>query len=95
MEKLLFTLVVISLIALVITVSAYFGAKFQRYLSEHHLSFHWDYLISALIIILITIHTIYSMVGIITTPEYTKPNGNICKGYKYGWNVCSGNINLE
>lgn len=95
MEKLLFTLVVICLIAIVITASTYYGAKFQRYLSEHHLKFHWDYLISALFSILIVIYIIYSMAGIITAPEYTKSNGNVCKGYKYGIQICSGDINAE
>lgn len=96
METILFTLVVISLLALVISVSMYAGAKFQKYLSEKHIRFRWDRLIGTAIVILIIIYGIYSMVGILTTPTYTKPNGNVCSvGYKYGFKICSGNINAE
>lgn len=63
----------------------------RSYLKVNHLKMEWKNVILALVII----HLIYSFVGIIFAPEYTKPNGNVCKGYKYGWKICSGDINAE
>lgn len=95
MENLLLTLVVISLIALIVAVLIYIGTRIQKILKERHLIFHWDKLFIGLISIVAVVYIIYSMVGMTIAPEYTKPNGNVCKGYKYGIQVCSGNINVE
>ena len=38
---------------------------------------------------------IYSLIGITFGPEKTKENGNVCKGYDYGFKVCRGDINKD
>lgn len=45
--------------------------------------------------LLLIIWIIYSFIGIIASSEYVKPNGNVCRGYKYGWKICGGDINAE
>lgn len=67
----------------------------QHYLKTNHLKLKWKNLFIALGCLIIIAHLVYSFIGILAAPEYTKPNGNVCKGYKYGWKVCSGDINAE
>lgn len=67
----------------------------QHYLKTNHLKLKWKNLFIALGCLIIIVHLVYSFIGILTEPEYTKTNGNVCKGYKYGWKVCSGDINAE
>lgn len=63
----------------------------RAYLKANHLKMKWGNVILALIIVWL----IYSFLGMTFAPEYTKPNGNVCKGYKYGLKICSGDINAE
>ena len=63
----------------------------KKWLDNNHLSIRWTRVIGILIIV----HLIYSFIGIIVSPYYTKPNGNVCNGWSYGINVCSGDINAE
>lgn len=65
------------------------------YVRVNHLHMKWKNLFIGLTIIAVVAHLVYSFIGIATQPEYTKPNGNVCKGYKYGWKICSGDINAE
>lgn len=67
----------------------------QRYLKTNHLKLKWLNVFIALGCLIFIAHFIYSTIGIFTQPEYTKSNGNVCKGFKYGWKVCSGDINAE
>lgn len=67
----------------------------QHYLKANHLVMNWKNLFIALVILLLTVYLIYSFIGIAFGPKYTKSNGNVCKGYKYGIKVCSGDINAE
>lgn len=67
----------------------------QHYLKTNHLKLKWKNLFIAFGCLIIIVHLIYSTIGIFVGPEYTKSNGNVCKGYKYGWQICSGDINAE
>ena len=81
-------IVIGAVIGIVITILA---LLLKKYLDKNHLQLNWGRIFVALIII----HLIYSFIGIIVTPEYTKPNGNVCKGFNFGIQVCSGDINAE
>lgn len=63
----------------------------QKYLKKKGLSINWGNITKVLIVI----YLIYSFIGILVSPEYTKPNGNVCKGFDFGIQVCSGDINAE
>ena len=95
METILFTLVVINLIALISAALLYVGTIIQKQLDEKRLIFHWKKVFIQLITIVITVFIVYSVVGLITEDEYIKPNGNVCRGYRYGIHICSGDINAE
>lgn len=72
--------------------------KLKNYLIRNNLSLDWPWILSRLafiLLILIIIHFIYSSIGIFIGPEYTKSTGNVCRGYKYGFKICSGDINAE
>ena len=69
--------------------------KLRNYLIRNNLSLDWSWILSRLAIVLLIIYFIYSSIGIFAGPEYTKPNGNVCRGYKYGFQICSGDINAE
>lgn len=45
--------------------------------------------------LLIAAFLVISFIGMITCKPYTKENGNVCKGYKYAMQICSGDIDLE
>lgn len=53
--------------------------------------FRWEILIIGFLII----YFAYSFIGVIFGTEYTKSNGNVCKGFPYGLQVCSGDINAD
>lgn len=63
----------------------------DHYLSKKKLSLNYG----LLAIIVIGLWVIYSAVGIFIGPSYTKDNGNVCQGFKYGFHICSGDINAE
>lgn len=63
----------------------------KKYLDKNHLQLDWGRIFIALIII----HLIYSIIGIIVSPRYEKPNGNHCKGFNFGINICDGDLNAE
>lgn len=63
----------------------------QKYLKKKGLKINWGNIAKVLLVI----YLIYSFIGILISPEYTKPNGNVCKGFNYGIQVCSGDINAE
>lgn len=65
--------------------------KIHNYLKANNLKMKWKNVFIALLIGWL----LYSFVGIIFEPQYTKDNGNTCKGYKYGIKICSGDINAE
>lgn len=69
--------------------------KINNYLITNHLKLEWKNLFIALAVFSLIIHLIYSFIGMAVGPTYQKANGNVCKGYKYGWKVCSGDINAE
>lgn len=48
-----------------------------------------------LAIIVLCLWLIYSVAGIFIGPKYIKDNGNTCQGFKYGFRICTGNINAE
>lgn len=48
-----------------------------------------------LAIIILGLWFIYSFVGFFLGTEYAKDNGNVCKGFEYGIQVCHGDINAE
>ena len=77
-----------SLIVVVLTILI---VSLNNYLKRNNLKLN----IKFIIYVIITIHLIYSIIGILFSPEYTKPNGNVCTGFNYGINVCSGYINVE
>lgn len=88
MIKIIIGIIIEALITLLIV-------SIQHYLKTNHLKLKWKNLLIALGCLIIIVHFIYSLIGILIAPEYTKPNGNVCKGYKYGWKACSGDINAE
>lgn len=45
--------------------------------------------------IVISMYLIVGVVGIFTSTPYTKDNGNVCRGYDYNIQVCSGDYSLE
>lgn len=67
----------------------------NNYLRINHLKLKWKNILIALGCLFMAIYLIYSFIGILTQPQYTKSNGNVCKGYKYGIQICSGDINAE
>ena len=69
--------------------------KLRNYLIRNNLSLDWPWIWSRLAIILVIIYLIYSAFGIISNNQFTKSNGNICRGYRYGLHICSGDINAE
>lgn len=75
-------------IGIVITILA---LLLNKYLKKKHLELNWERIFMALFII----YLIYSFIGIIVAPEYTKPNGNHCKGFDWGIPACGGDINAE
>lgn len=48
-----------------------------------------------IVILLLFLWIIYSLCGVFFGAEYTKSNGNTCKGFPYGLQVCSGDINAD
>lgn len=69
--------------------------RIKYYLEVNHLIMNWKKLFIALIIVCLILYLIYCLIGLIFGTSYTKPNGNVCRGYKYGIKVCTGNINIE
>lgn len=67
----------------------------HHYLKANHLRMNWKNLFIALGILVLILYLIYSFIGMTFGPEYTKSNGNVCKGYKYGIKICTGDINAE
>ena len=65
--------------------------RLKKYLKRKGLRIDWK----NIVIFLVIIYLIYSFIGIIVSPEYTKQNGNVCKGFDYGIQICSGDINAE
>lgn len=65
--------------------------RLQKCLKRKGLRIDWK----NIVIFLVIIYLIYSFIGIIVSPEYTKQNGNVCKGFDYGIQICSGDINAE
>lgn len=63
----------------------------RNYLKRNDLKLNVKYIIEIIIIA----HLIYSFIGIVISPYYTKDNGNICKGFNYGINICSGDIDAK
>ncbi len=63
----------------------------RNYLRKNNLRLNIKFIIGIILIA----HLIYSFIGIIVSPVYTKPNGNVCKGFNFGINICSGDINAE
>lgn len=51
--------------------------------------------VERVIIAILVVYFIYSFIGVIFGTEYTKSNGNTCKGFPYGLQVCSGDINAD
>lgn len=51
--------------------------------------------IERVIIAILVVYFIYSFIGVIFGTEYTKSNGNTCKGFPGGIQVCSGDINAD
>lgn len=45
--------------------------------------------------IVLSMYLIIGVVGILTCDPYTKDNGNVCRGYDYNIQVCSGDFSLE
>ena len=66
----------------------------RRYMDKNNLVFNWDNIKRALFI-LFAIWFIYSTIGVIFADTYVKDNGNVCKGFPYGFKICSGDINKE
>lgn len=64
---------------------------FDHYLAKKRLSLNYGLLAG----IVIGLWVIYNAVGIFIGPRYTKDNGNVCQGFKYGFHICSGDINAE
>lgn len=69
--------------------------KIENELKKENLVINWKKVFATFATIGIIIWIIYSFIGMAIAPEYTKPNGNICKGFKYGIQICSGDINAE
>ncbi len=67
----------------------------QHYLKDNNLRINWKNVLIALGVILIIVWLIYNFMSLTIGPEYTKSNGNICKGYRYGLKICWGDINVE
>lgn len=65
--------------------------QLNKYLKRNHINLRWK----NIILFLMIIHFIYSCIGIIASPGYTKANGNVCRGFNYGIHMCSGDINAE
>lgn len=53
--------------------------------------FKWE----LVLVIVLFAWIIYSIIGIAFGQEKTKGNGNVCKGYNYGFKVCRGDINKD
>ena len=53
--------------------------------------FKWE----ILVIVFLIIYFAYSFIGVMFGTEYTKSNGNTCKGFPYGLQVCSGDLNAD
>lgn len=88
MFKIIIGIIIGALITLLIV-------SIQYYLKTNHLKLKWKNLFIALGCLIIIAYLIYSFIGMAIAPKYTKPNGNACKGFKYGIQVCSGDINAE
>lgn len=69
--------------------------RIENQLKKENRVINWRMVCSTLAAIGIVIWLIYSFIGMAVAPEYTKPNGNVCKGFKYGMQICSGDINAE
>lgn len=65
--------------------------RINNYLKINNRKMEWKNVFITLLILWL----VYSFVGIVFGPQYTKDNGNTCKGYKYGIKICSGDINAE
>lgn len=63
----------------------------DNYLAKKRLSLNYK----LLAVIVFVLWFIYSAVGIFIGPSYTKDNENVCQGFKYGFHICSGDINAE
>ena len=51
--------------------------------------------VERVIIAILVVYFIYCFIGVIFGTEYTKSNGNTCKGFSGGVHVCSEDINVE
>lgn len=67
----------------------------HHYLKANHLIMNWRNLFIALGILVFILYLMYSFIGMIFGPIYTKSNGNVCQGNTYGIKRCTGNINAE
>lgn len=63
----------------------------RDYLKRNNLKINIKFIVEIIIII----HLIYSFIGILVSPYYKKPNGNVCKGFNYAINICTGDIDAE
>lgn len=63
----------------------------DEYLKKNNLKIDWK----NIVIIIVVGYLVYSFIGIIVSPSYKKPNGNECKGFNYGIQICTGDINAE
>lgn len=63
----------------------------DHYLTKKRLSLNYG----LLAVIVLSLWLVYSAVGMFIGPRYTKDNGNVCQGFKYGIHICSGDINAE
>ena len=68
-----------------------FTSILDYYLAKKRLSLNYG----LLAIIVSSLWFIYSAIGIFIGSSYTKDNGNVCQGFKYGIHICSGDINAE
>lgn len=65
--------------------------ELKEYLKKNHLQLDWNRILKFFMIC----YGLYSLLGIIISKKEISPSGNICKGFNYGINICSGDINAE
>lgn len=65
--------------------------KIKKYLKRNHLKLDLVNCYAFVITFVAIIYLTYSGVGIISSTH--NENGNICKGFNYGIQICSGDIN--
>lgn len=95
METILFIIVLILIVALILAIAMFAGYKLHENIKKQGLTMIWARVFIPLIALLTISYLIYCFVGMIASDEIKKANGNVCKGYKYGIKICSGDINAE